>query len=97
MNYMMDLADRIRASLPKGVSAPADEPDLFLIYAVLLASKGAAVTEEDVHDAWTAWMSMRGEDHQSMVPFSQLGTSVQAEDEPFLSAIRAVARQMRRA
>ncbi|MGW2091495.1 DUF7701 domain-containing protein [Promicromonospora sukumoe] len=94
MTYLTELANEIRANLPKGVAAPDQHPDLFLVYAVLLTSKGVSVTNEDVHDAWVAWMLMRGEKHRSMVPFSHLSTSVQAEDTPFTSAIRDVARRM---
>ena len=66
--------------------------DLFLLYGVLLLAKGEAVTREDVHNAWVAWMAIKGEDHQSMVPFSQLPPETQAEDSPFVLAIRQVAR-----
>ncbi|WP_425547664.1 DUF7701 domain-containing protein [Brevibacterium daeguense] len=30
---------------------------LFLMYAVLMRTKGAETTASDVHDAWSAWMS----------------------------------------
>jgi hypothetical protein len=39
-------------------------------------------------------MEMRGEQHESMVPFHELAESVQAEDVPFVEAIRAVAARM---
>jgi len=49
------------------------------------------VTAENVHDAWTAWMTARGKEHDSMVPFGKLAPDVQLEDEPFVLAIRRVA------
>lgn len=88
MSYLRDIADRIRSTVPREL-VPDDADDLFLIYAVLGKAKGAAVTGRDVHDAWTAWMEMRGEDHESMVPFESLPASVRAEDSPFVVAIRA--------
>jgi hypothetical protein len=51
------------------------------------------VTAEDIHDAWTAWMEIHGEHHESMVPFEQLPQAVRVEDSPFVAAIQAVARR----
>ncbi len=89
MNYLVEIAKRIRAAVPRSL-VPEDADDLFLIYAVLARSRGTATTAEDVHDAWTAWMLLRGEDHPSMVPFRELPPEVQAEDEPFAAAIRQI-------
>ena len=90
MNYLVEIANRIRASLPHK-SVPENSDDLFLMYAVLACAVGTATTAENVHDAWTAWMATRGEDHDSMIPFAKLPASVQREDEPFAEAIRRVA------
>ena len=51
------------------------------------------VTREDVHNAWVAWMTGNGENHESMVPFAKLPTDTQAEDSPLVVAIRTVARK----
>jgi len=91
MTYLDDLADKIRRALPDGSRAPERSDDLFRIYAVLLAAKGLGVTDEDVHDAWVAWMSAHGEDHPAMVPFDELDEATKAEDAPFARAIRTVA------
>ena len=97
MNYLVEIANQIRAAVP-GALVPEDSDDLFLMYAVLARSAGGHTTAENVHDAWTAWMASRGERHESMVPFADLPTSVQREDEPFAKAIRSVASaQTRRA
>lgn len=66
--------------------------DLFLIYAVLALAKGERTSAPDVHDAWAAWMLGRGRSHRSLVPFEQLDSPVQHEDDPFVEAIRGVAR-----
>ena len=60
---------------------------------MLLLAKGQEVTREDVHNAWVAWMLERGETHESMVPFAELSAETQAEDSPYMVAVRTVARQ----
>ncbi|MBE1596730.1 MULTISPECIES: DUF7701 domain-containing protein [Streptomyces] len=56
MTYLDRLADLIRSCLSPPAKPPADSDDLFRIYAVLLQAKGEQVTDEDIHNAWTAWM-----------------------------------------
>ena len=90
MNYLVEIANQIRAAIPDTL-VPEDADELFLTYAVLVRSLGTKTTAENVHDAWTAWMASRGEHHDSMVPFADLPASVQREDEPFAEAIRRVA------
>lgn len=90
MTYLRDTAIRIRAAVPEDL-VPADSDDLFLLYALLARTSGEATTAADVHNAWTAWKLLHGEQHSSMVPFSELPPDVQAEDEPFAAAIRQVA------
>ena len=93
MNYLQATANRIGEELGADATPP-DANRLLLIYAILAHAKGAATTAEDVHNAWTAWMLMRGEEHQSMRPFDELSRDVQRADEPFLRAIRTVAAQL---
>lgn len=91
VNYIERDAALIRESLPKGTEVPEGSGDLFRIYAVLLRSKGTQTTAADVHDAWSAWMSGTDPEHESITPFSELDSETQAEDGPFLSAIRRAA------
>jgi len=86
VNYIEQLAERIKSNLSADV-LPDDSYPLLLMYAVLARVKGPETTLEDVHDAWTAWMSMRGKQHESSVPFAELPHAVQGEDSPFLRAI----------
>jgi hypothetical protein len=67
--------------------------DLFLIYAVLALAKGERVELADVDDAWAAWMTTRDPEHESIRPFGQLPSGGKHEDEPFVAAIRRVARR----
>ena len=92
MSYLLELSKAIRAEVPARL-IPEGADDLFLIYAVLARAKGDRVTTEDVHDAWTAWMEIHGERHESMVPFGELPHGVRTEDRPFTTAIHAVAKR----
>jgi len=95
LNYLARDARRIQQSLPEGTSVPDDADDLFLLYAVLLRAKGVDVQPEDVHDAWSAWMTGIDPQHESVVPYDELDAKTRAEDSPFLSAIRKVAAKER--
>ena len=91
MTYLSDVADEIMRELPPDLVPSEGAGDLMLLYAVLCLAVGQAVTAENVHDAWTAWMTARGQEHDSMVPFQELSRHVLGEDEPFVSATRRVA------
>ena len=94
MTYLDDVAADIRDAVAADALPDEDTTGLFLSYAVLLLAKGEDVTREDVHNALVAWMSSkrhRDESHESMVPFSELPAETQAEDSPFVVAIRTVA------
>ena len=92
MTYLEDIAREIRNTVPDDALPDEDTTSLFLSYAVLLLAKGEAVTREDVHNAWVAWTLSKGEDHETLVPFSELSSETQSEDSPFVLAIRQVAR-----
>jgi hypothetical protein len=60
----------VRREIPSEL-LPDENPDLlFLIYAVSLPAKGADVSAEDVHNAWAAWMTHLGKQHDALVPFA---------------------------
>ncbi|GAA0960531.1 MULTISPECIES: DUF7701 domain-containing protein [Streptomyces violaceusniger group] len=92
MTYLDQLAELIRSCLPAEAEPPEDSDDLFRIYAVLLRAKGEQVTEEDVHDAWSAWMQSVNSRHQALVPFQDLDAQTRAFDAPYARAIRTAAR-----
>jgi hypothetical protein len=93
MTYLDDIAASIREAVPKEALPSEDTTDLFLSYAVLLLAKGEDVTREDVHNAWVAWMLAEDEEHESLVPYAELPSATQAEDSPFVIAIRTVAKR----
>ena len=94
MNYLEDVADAIRSGVPSELLPDLDTTDLFRIYAVLALAKGEGVALEDVHNAWSAWMSGQDPRHQAIRPLAELSADVQAADEPYLEAIRRAARRL---
>jgi hypothetical protein len=96
VSYVDDVAEAIRARVATGNLPDADTAPLFRLYAVLALARGEAVTLEDVHDAWAAWMSGRDPEHPSLRPFDELSDEVQRADVPYRDAIRAVARERER-
>lgn len=92
LNYLDALGTKIRAHVPRADLPEENTKDLFRIYAVLLLAKGTAVTAEDVHNAWAAWMSGTDPSHDAIVPFAELTSDMAGDDEPYVKAIRAVAR-----
>ena len=93
MNYVDELAKAIRGAVPPDLLPDGDTSVLFRLYAVLAMAKGEGVVLEDVHDAWSAWMSEQNRGHPSLKPLAELPTDVRRSDEPYLNAIRAVARE----
>lgn len=94
MNYLQDIASRVREAIPADKLPDEDADDLLMSYAVLVESKGAEVTNEDVHDAWTAWMTKIDPDHGALIPYAELDAETKAQDSVFTEAIRRVARQI---
>ena len=93
MSYVDELAAAIRDALLPELIPSGDTSMLFRIYAVLALAKGEDVVLEDVHDAWAAWMSGHDPDHRSLLPFAELPAEIQFADQPYLVAIRLVARE----
>jgi hypothetical protein len=95
MNYLDELGAAIQREVDPAELPSDNTASLFRLYAVLLLAKGEGVTVEDVHNAWSAWMSEHDPAHRSLKPFSELSPDVQQADQPYTEAIRAVARAYR--
>jgi hypothetical protein len=93
LNYIDALADAIREQVPPDLVPDGDTTVLFRIYALLALVRGDGVQCEDVHDAWSAWISASDPGHPSVVAYADLTPDVQAADAPYAEAIRAVARR----
>jgi hypothetical protein len=92
VTYLEELAAAIRSRVPENMLPQENGLDeLFLLYALLARAKGAQVTAEDVHDAWSLWMLGRHGEHASIKPFDELDPATRREDLPFVKAIREVA------
>ncbi len=94
-NYIQEIAEKIRQHFRSNELPKDGLSDLFNSYAVLALTKGAAVTNEDVHDAWAAWAAKYSPESDSLVPYDQLSKSVQDEDSKFTAAIKEVAKTLR--
>ena len=91
MSYVSDAAALIRENLPADARPPEGSDSLFLLYALLLRSKGEQVTAADVHDAWATWMELQNPLHAAIVPFDELSAATQDMDLPYVRAIHAAA------
>jgi len=94
MSYLDDTANVIRGHAPADALPDGGVDALFRLYAVLALAKGEDVTAEDVHNAWAAWMQENDADHDAVRPFEELDHAKQAEDEPYVEAIRAAVREL---
>lgn len=92
--YLDDIAARIRSHIPADRMPDDNAEALLLLYAVLLRAKGTNVTESDIHDAWSAWISTRDEAHESLVTYEDLPPEVREQDAVFASAIRQAAQEL---
>ena len=94
MSYLTKLAQKIRDEIPPELLPDGDLNLLFSMYAVLALAKGTAVDEEDVHNAWVAWMAHEGKSHRALKPYKQLPATTRRMDGPFVRAIRLVANRI---
>jgi hypothetical protein len=94
MTYLETIADAIAAELPDKAKAQDGMRELLLLYALLASTQGARVSKRNVHDAWVTWQLLRDEEHRSNVPFDTLPDDVQAQDDPYRSAIVQAAEKL---
>jgi hypothetical protein len=93
LTYVDEIAKQIQEAVPPTLLPAGDTAALFRLYALLAMAKGIDVELEDVHDAWSAWMSAQDPNHRSLRPLGELEPEVRDADRPFLEAIRCVARE----
>ena len=90
-SYLRQIANDIRDKFDDNELPQVGLDDLFDMYAVLALAKGNYVTNEDVHNAWSAWAHKYEPNNDFIVPFWELPSDVQQEDTKFAEAIRNVA------
>jgi len=88
MNYI----ETIKKQLDKELTMGPDYKDLLGHYAVLVLIKGEECTNEDVHDAWSAWQNDIDPEHKSLIPFDELTKEVQDLDSEYRDAIIKVSK-----
>jgi hypothetical protein len=89
-----DIAGKIRHRFPADTFTRPGMDDLLAIYATLVLVKGAAVTNQDVHHAWVIWARKYEPESPNIVPYDQLDAASQAQDSPFMQAIREIAAEI---
>lgn len=90
-NYIREIADQIRVKSGCESLTNKGIEELFDTYAVLALAKGPKVTDEDVHDAWSAWATKFDPKDGSIIPFEELSPKIQGLDSPYTKAICSVA------
>lgn len=80
MNYIQ----KVRTNLIARINV---EEDLLDLYTLLVFTKGAATTLEDVHNAWAIWRNRTNSTHKSLIPFDKLASGVQELDREYAEAI----------
>lgn len=95
--YLDALASEIRERADPLAEPPYNDIRLYRLYALLCRVKGTATTAEDVHDAWALWAAEYRPHSPWIVPFADLPPGMQAQDEPFVRAIREEAAAIRHA
>lgn len=93
--YLEKIADTIKSFIPEDRLPSENNDHLFVLYAVLLRAKGKNVTQSDIHDAWSAWMTTQNSDHSSIVPYEELEKSIQDEDNLYAVAVRKAAEELK--
>lgn len=88
LNYVEEVALRIRNALGAEFRPNANATELYLLYALLALAKGEETTLRDVHDAWSVWMIRQDPDHPAIRPFEELDQKTKEEDKPYLQAIQ---------
>jgi hypothetical protein len=91
MNYVDAAAERVKRELAPDLRPGERGEELYRLYGLLVLVKGQECTLEDVHDAWSTWMTIEQPDHDALVPFDDLSLEAQEKDRPYLSAIKRAA------
>lgn len=104
MSYATFVTSRLSDMLHPETMKPGDGATLMRMYAVLVFAKGENVTLEDVHDVWSLWKTGEGWTYGEvknnaakvtpyLVPFADITDEIAAYDQPYVDAIKQVARE----
>ena len=90
MNYIDRIAKIIGNECDMSME-DASSGHLLRNYALLCICRGAATSNRDVHDAWSAWCAEYRPNHKSLIPYDDLSPEIQELDTKYRNAIREVA------
>lgn len=90
----MTYIEKAREILVAKLAGVMGDGPLMDLYLLLVFTKGADTTLEDVHDAWAIAKSRTRPDHRSIIPFSELTVEVQELDREFVEAIAETAKEL---
>ena len=92
MNYIDDIALRVKAEYEKSAGKKTSSPmELLRIYAGIVANNGVEATWVTVHNGWAVWRATTNPENKNLVPAKDLEPDEIVKDDPWVSAIRAVA------
>ena len=64
-------------------------------FVLLVLTVGVKCTNEDVHNARSAWLCKTQSQYRLLVPFDKLTKEVQNFNEPYRQAVQAVAKKLK--
>src|SRR5690554_6744924 len=91
-NYIQQAKEVVKISLEEhGLGGCSD--DLINFYTLLVLTEGSwtALTDEDIHDAWSVWQNISNPDHKSIVRFKYLEPDIKKLDAPYTNALNDAA------
>lgn len=91
LNYLDKVAQEVERQLSADDRPDARATELYRLYALLVLVRGRHTSLQNVHDAWSTWMTAEDPNHRSLVPFIQLRPDQQEQDRPYLDAIHRTA------
>lgn len=103
MNYIETIAkavydegQKLRAtpSPTNTITENEESMDLYCLYALLVLTTGIRTTNEDVHNAYAAWLTPHDAQAECLVPYAELPLFVQDMDTIYAEAIREVASKL---
>lgn len=90
----MTYIEKAREILVAKLAGVMGDGPLMDLYLLLVFTKGADTTLEDVHDAWAIAKSRTRPHHRSIIPFADLKQEVQGLDRQFVDAVVATAKEL---
>lgn len=96
LDYVMNYIEDVYQLLDEELQLKSTEYEgLLETYGLLVLTVGEKCTNAHIHDAWSVWQNRTSPNHRSLKPFKDLSKHVQSLDEPYMLAVRRVAKRLR--